>query len=203
MRAGVLALAAAIGLAAVSFSVVGVAVHVGYIPGGINSVKRAVNNNFFLEPWQRLNVPGLERSYRRALSIASRAGRSRRSIGRISLTTAATTSPTLTFPGLPLLVVTSRSSLAPARRSRASGRRVRHADCDGTGCRRLRDPGGATRHAIAFQMKPYMRWARYYLDWDSDLDAIAQQAPGAVHRFGPLLVIDLRRAQRELSKTAS
>ncbi len=48
--------------------------------------------------------------------------------------------------------------------------------------------------------KSYARPARYYLDWEDDIAAIAAKAPGAVHRYGPLLVIDLRQAQQELAR---
>lgn len=36
-------------------------------------------------------------------------------------------------------------------------------------------------------------------DWDHDVQAIAQKAPDAVRRFGPLLVVDLPRAQQALT----
>jgi hypothetical protein len=49
---------------------------------------------------------------------------------------------------------------------------------------------------------PYSTPARYYLDWADDIAAIWEEAPDAVRQFGPLLVIDLDQAQRELG-TAS
>jgi hypothetical protein len=48
----------------------------------------------------------------------------------------------------------------------------------------------------------YSPTTRYYLDWENDLDAIAEEARDAVRRVGPLLVIDLRRAERDLERTS-
>jgi hypothetical protein len=45
----------------------------------------------------------------------------------------------------------------------------------------------------------YSPTTRYYLDWEEDLAEIAGRAPDAVQRYGPLLVIDLPRAARELN----
>ena len=39
-----------------------------------------------------------------------------------------------------------------------------------------------------------------FLDWDADLQRIANDAPTAVRRYGSLLVIDLAAAQRELAR---
>jgi hypothetical protein len=45
-------------------------------------------------------------------------------------------------------------------------------------------------------------YTRFFWDWVSSLGEIRARAPGAVREFGPLLVIDLRRAERALRSTA-
>ncbi len=54
--------------------------------------------------------------------------------------------------------------------------------------------------AASIQVPPYTKYTRNYLDWEDDIAAIAAEAPGAVQRIGPLMIIDLRRAQRDLAK---
>jgi hypothetical protein len=49
----------------------------------------------------------------------------------------------------------------------------------------------------------YSPTTRYYLDWAEDLEEIAELAPDAVQRFGPLWVIDLPRAGQELERQRS
>ncbi|MGZ4688347.1 MAG: hypothetical protein ACXVKA_02155 [Acidimicrobiia bacterium] len=56
------------------------------------------------------------------------------------------------------------------------------------------------RSQIRQQVHAYDQPARFYLDWENDLAAIVARAPGAVHEIGPILVIDLPRAQRELAE---
>jgi hypothetical protein len=56
------------------------------------------------------------------------------------------------------------------------------------------------RQIASAGLKAYSRPARYYLDWEDDIAEIARKAPGAVHRYGTVLVIDLARAQRLLSE---
>ena len=53
------------------------------------------------------------------------------------------------------------------------------------------------------RVPPYSKYMRNYLDWENDVTAIAAAAPGAVRHIGPLMVIDLRRAQRALAGAAS
>lgn len=57
---------------------------------------------------------------------------------------------------------------------------------------------GVLRSQISDQVRSYSSSARYYLDWEDDVAAIAVKAPDAVRQVGPLLVIDLARAQRDL-----
>jgi hypothetical protein len=47
---------------------------------------------------------------------------------------------------------------------------------------------------------PYDRYHEFYDDWTRDLTEVGRRAPSAVHRFGSLLVIDLRRARADLRR---
>ncbi len=49
----------------------------------------------------------------------------------------------------------------------------------------------------------YSPTTRYYLDWEEDLERIISLAPDAVHQYGSLYVIDLRRAQQHFPATGS
>ena len=57
----------------------------------------------------------------------------------------------------------------------------------------------ARRPGFGSKPAPYNRYDRYYLDWTDAVTEIATRSPGAVRRIGPLLVIDLKQAQRDLA----
>lgn len=200
LRSTVLVLAASLALGVVAFSVIGVSIETEYLPGGPALVRVAIDNKQVVLPPLRLSIPGLDRTYRRALRHLD----PQRTIAAVdrpylidysrydipSLDLPGFAAPGGTFPFFTGAV----PKIAKLRNAGYKDLLVTIPDFDSC------IAPFAQREVRRQRLAPYSRWARYNLDWDEDIAEIASKAPHAVQRFGPLLVIDLPQAQRELSK---
>jgi hypothetical protein len=192
----VLPVGAAVVLAAVSFSAVAVDVENGPYPAGVRLVSRALNNDLRPPPSWALTNPTLESAYHRALARLD-ADRTISAVDRPylidygeqdikSLDLPGFTAPGADFPFL--------SGPGPKiARLRAEGYDTLLATVPATEA--CLHPT-VLQKQVSDQVRAYGTVARYYLDWEDDIDAIAKRAPGAVQKFGPLYLIDLDRASR-------
>lgn len=194
------AVASAACLAVIGFSALGVKYLT--VPGGVTLVDQAVRDDLQPGPGYEVTTPALVSSYRRALARVDP-----------DHTIAAVDRPYLIdyrrydIPNMDLPGFTAPGGTFPfftgpgpkvARLRRAGYRTLLATIPDNEVA--LNPYFLRITKRIGFT--PYSTPARYYLDWADDIVAIRKKAPGAVHQFGPLLVIDLDRAQRELD-TAS
>ena len=195
-----LAALAAVGIAAIGYSGRGMSVEFATAPAGADLIARAITDDLGPKPPVELTTPALRRAYRQALAGVDP-----------DRTIAAVDRPYLIdyrrfdIPDLDLPGFTAPGGKFPFFTGPAAK------------VARLRQAGYDTLLAtvpsrdIALSLfllraaraeprtPPYTHYMSYYLDWEDDLAAIAERAPGATRKFGPLLVIDLDRAQRELS----
>jgi hypothetical protein len=194
-----LALGAVALIAAFSFSGIGLSLEYDTEPGGARLLADALGNNLRPLPAQVVTSPNHEAAYRRALARVD----PERTItavdrpylidyGRYDL-------PNMDLPGF----AAPDAAFPFFRGPVAKIERLRRAGFDTL---LATDPGRDAalnpvylRTIRGLRIPAYSPTTRYYLDWEEDLAQIAGRAPDAVQRYGPLLVIDLPRAARELN----
>lgn len=194
--ASYLAVAGAIGLGAVAFCVFGF--RAATFPGGIELVEIAAANERRPARGHEVTTPTLRRAYKHALARVD----PQRTIVAVDRPYLIDYSrfdvPNLDAPGY----------MTPDRDPFPffTGPRTKIAMLQDHGFDTLvaTDPVSEAclspqriRRAILNRPNDLSRYRRF-LDWEDDVAKIARRAPDAVQRFGPLLVIDLRRAEREL-----
>jgi hypothetical protein len=60
-------------------------------------------------------------------------------------------------------------------------------------------PSSIQLRVVATRDSVVRLYAKYFLDFENDIDTIVVRAPTAVRKFGTLLVVDLPRAEHVLS----
>jgi hypothetical protein len=193
-------IAAAIGLAAIGFSSLGVSLEYEVTPAGATLISRAARNDLLPTlPGLEAEPPAYVPAYERALSrvdpdttIASVDRPHLIDYRRYDI-------PSLDFPGFTAPGGEFPFFTGPGpkiERLRRAGYTTLLASVPDTeACFRP----AVLRAQRLFRIRNYSYYARYYLDFQDDITAIAAEAPDAVRKFGPLLVIDLDRAQRDLA----
>lgn len=197
--APVLLVTAAICVAAIGYSGLGLSLEYVTAPGGANLVDQAVRDELDPPPAFEVTTPTLRSTYRQALARVD-PDRTIAAVDRPYLIDYRRFDiPSMDLPGFT-----------------APGGDFPFFTGPGPKVARLRRAGYDTllatvpaneialnpyvlRQIASAGLKAYSRPARYYLDWENDVAEIARKAPGAVHRYGTVLVIDLARAQRQLS----
>lgn len=203
----ILAIAAATAIVVVGYSGIALSVEYPTLPGGAALVDKAIRNDLHPAPNQLapnpvLTTPGLVRAYRQALAHV-----------KPDRTIAAVDRPYLIdyrrydIPSLDLPGFTAPDGKFPfftgpgpkIARLRAAGYDTLLATIPS---QEIALNPTLLRFVVATPLPPYSKYARNYLDWADDIEAITKNAPGAVQRFGPLLVIDLEAAQQELAASS-
>jgi hypothetical protein len=192
-----LAVVAAVVLAAVGYSTL--TVEAPAPASGARFIERAARNELRPFPGYEVSTPALRRAYRRALARVD-ADRTIAAVDRpylidvgrydiANLDLPGFTAPDARFPFF------SGPAAKIARLRRAGFDTLLATVPDTEICL----APAVLRVQVAQRTRAYAASARYYLDWEDDIAAIAARAPDAVNKVGPLLVIDLRRAQRDLA----
>ena len=188
-------IAAAAVIVAVSYSGLGLNLEYPTAPGGGALLAKAINNDLQPRSGYEVTTPQLRVAYRRALAALDP-----------DRTIAAVDRPYLIdydrydIPNMDLPGFTAPDGRFPF----LAGPQAKVARLRAAGYDTLLATEPATDIALnpfalmsirALRLPSYSPTTRYYLDWEEDLGAIAEKAPGAVTRFGPLLLIDLRRGR--------
>lgn len=195
-----LSVAAAIALAAVGYSTLLVNLENPALVGGVTLITKAAGNDLQPGPLFVVSTPALHSAYERALARVD-PDRTIAAVDRPYLIDYAKFDiPNMDLPGFTAPDATFPFFTGPVpkiARLRREGYDTLLATVPATEA--CLNP--FVLRVQSFQhTRSYSQPARYYLDWEEDIAAIAAKAPHAVQRFGPLLVIDLPQAQRVLSK---
>jgi hypothetical protein len=199
---GAVSLGATACLAGIVFSGAGLSLEYQTAPGGAALVAKAFRDDLLPLPAQVVTTPGFESAYHRALAHvdpdATISAVDRPYLidyGRYDL-------PNMDLPGF----AAPGASFPFLRGPEAKVARLRRAGYDTL---LVTDPERdaalkPTYLAIirALRLPSYSPLTRYYLDWEQDVEKIVRAAPGAVQQFGPLYVVDLRRAERALQRSS-
>lgn len=198
--AGVVGLVAVAGLVGLSYSGLGLSLEYETAPGGGSLVARALDNDLLPRRGLEVTTPRLRAAYRRALTHVD-------------------PDQTISAVDRPYLIDYSRYDIPNMDLPgfTAPGGEFPFLNGPGPKIARLRRAGYDTllatkpnvdaairpaflRAILELHLPSYSPTTRYYLDWEEDLERIIQRAPGAVQKYGPLYVINLRRAERDLGR---
>jgi hypothetical protein len=192
---------AALGLAGVVYVDLGIRHEIAPAPGGLELVRLAVRNDLHSRVRNPLSTPTLRRVYGRAMH-GIRPDRTIVAVDRPYLIDYSRydvqnlDAPGYVAPGgeFPFF---SGPGPKIARLRRAGFEKLVATNPESDACLSPK----RIQQVLDRRRLPRYRY-RHVLDWDADITTIAREAPTAVTRIGPLLVIDLPRAQRSLAGPA-